>query len=282
MGETRFEGRHPGAGIDHALVVDEGFVGGDLPAVAVQGVESGGDFVERPLFVGIEQITAGRALREAVERGGSGGSEGAGGNPASACADGAVLRLVVEEVKHVVRAGRIADLPAEAGDDGVGVGEGALFGSEFFKAVACAGIRLGVGGERAFGVVGEDHDGTTGEDEADAHFGGETGEGGCPLDVGEPAFVFAPGGLGGGGEVEYDVGGSLAEERAGAGFVVHRDRAAIPGDGLDVLGLEVAGEGGAKAAGGTGEEGFGGHEGIWFFLPDALKFFAHHSSQNGF
>jgi hypothetical protein len=59
--------------------------------------------------------------------------------------------------------------------------------------------------------------------------------------------------------VEENVGGDLLEKGADTAFIVKGDGAAIPGDGWDVLGLEVMGEGDTESAGGICDEGFGCH-----------------------
>ena len=93
--------------------------------------------------------------------------------------------------------------------------------------------------------------------------GGEAGEGGSPFDVDEPAFVFAPGGLGSGGEVEKNVRGGFAKEGPHPGFVIYGNMMAIPGDRLNVLRLEMVGKGDAETARGAGEESFCSHMDIF-------------------
>ena len=218
-------------------------------AVQVPG-EAAHEFREGEGVVGVAvQVdgASGAVLREGCEGVGGVGHEGGGGCPVAAGADNAVLVvLCLELLGHVVAGGGGVDLPADAGDDGVGVGGAdGVFGAGLVVAVVAVGLgRLGgVVGAAGLGAV--DHGGA-GVDEGDAGGVGVRGEGGGP-------------GFGAQGEVQDALGVQGVQVGLGGGAVVGGGGVAVPaGDGVP-LRLQGVGDVRGEGAGETGDEPGSGH-----------------------
>ena len=153
--------RYNHAIIQHALVIDKILVRFDAPRAAVTLVQGLCNGIKVPLVVGVDEVNARdclvnngpQCLRRILDK-------RCRRQPFPACVYHAfIAHFVVEKVDHVVSPGTMSNLPADAGNDGVGVGFlRGKFSPAFFSAITfrCVGNHVGI--KRTLGVVGIDHD----------------------------------------------------------------------------------------------------------------------------